>query len=120
MFEEEALSMRFRVTLEGRLISSSGEIDEEAVKALTLSMGELNVLDSGRNAAIHLHRGTGAITISCAVEADDLKEAVLPASDNIQLALRVGKIGTPDWPQADDAAWRVEFIRSNAEVLAPA
>ena len=107
--------MRFRVTLDGRLVSSSGNIDDEARDALALAMAELNVL--GRNAAMHLNSRTGDLRISCAVEAEGLKTAVEPASDNIQLALRVGNIGTPDWPATHDAIWRVEFIRSQAEAL---
>ena len=108
--------MKFRVTLEGRLTSSSGTLDSDARSALAIAMKELNGLGA-RNAAIELDSATGAITITCAVEATDPVRAVQPASDNIRLALYEGNIGTPEWPDADDPRWRVEFINSRAEAL---
>lgn len=109
--------MNFRVTLEGRLISSSGKIGDDARKALGLAMGELNKLGWAGNAAIDLNSSTGQIKIVCAVEADDPRQAVQPASDNIVLALRQGSVGTSEWPDADDPRWRVEFINTKAEAL---
>lgn len=115
--------MRFRVTLEGRIVSSSGAdgVGDDALKALAVAMNELNGLGVvAGNAAIDLVSATGEITISCAVEADNLVSAVQPASDNIYLALHAGEIGTPNWPDVNHAAWRAEFIRSSAEELVTA
>ena len=53
----------------------------------------------------------------CAVEADDPRQAVQPASDNIVLALKQGNIGTDEWPGRDSPAWRVEFINTRAEAF---
>jgi hypothetical protein len=108
--------MKFRVTLDGRIAASSGSIDDAARAALATAMGELNGLGA-RNAAIDLDAKTGAISISCAVEADDPVAAVQPASDNIRIALSEGKIGTPAWPAIADPHWTVEFINSRAEAL---
>ena len=108
----------FRVTLEGRLISSSGKIGDDARKALGLVMAELNKLGWGSSAGIDLNSSTGRITLVCAIEADDPRKAVQPASDNIVLALRAGGIGTDEaWPTPDDPRWRVEFINTRAEAV---
>ena len=111
--------MKFRVTLEGVLTSTSGSIDDAARKALTVAMSELNVLGAG-NAAIDLDARTGEITVSCAVEAEGPISALQPASDNIRLSLHHAEIGTPEWPEVDDPHWNVEFIRSRTEALAAA
>lgn len=108
--------MKFRVSLDGRLSSTSGDIDDAARAALALAMTELNKLGA-RNAAINLNSQTGAITISCAVEASDPVVAVQPASDNIRLALHTGEIGTSSWPGPSDPTWRVEFINSRADAV---
>src|SRR4051812_45854555 len=110
--------MRFRVTLEGVLTSSSGKLDETASKALTRTMAELNGLSkSVGNAAIDVNLRTGEILITCAVEAESSLKAIEPASDNIRLALFAGSIAAEDWPEPDDAGWRVDFINSRSEVL---
>jgi hypothetical protein len=110
--------MRFRVTLDGHFISTSGELDEEAREALGVAMDELNKLGAAAgNAAIELTMASGEIMLTCAIEADDPVAAVQPASDNIYLALNKANIGTPNWPGIDDPHWRVEFINSRAEAL---
>ena len=108
--------MRFRVTLDGWLTADSGSIDDAARAALGIAMAELNGL-GGRNAAIDLNSRTGAIVISCVVEAESPVHAVQPASDNILLALGQGKIGTPEWPGPKAPGWRVEFVNSRSEQL---
>jgi hypothetical protein len=108
--------MKFRVSLDGKLSSSSGDIDQAARDALALAMQELNKLGA-RNASINLNSRTGAITISCAVEAVDGDLAVQPASDNIRLALHTGEIGTSTWPEPTDPHWRVEFINSRSDAV---
>jgi hypothetical protein len=111
--------MRFRVSLEGKLISSSGSIDDAARSALGEAMVELNKIGqtTAGNAAIELTSSTGAVMLTCAVEAADPVAAVQCASDAIYLSLYHAKIGTPNWPDIDDPHWRVEFSR--AEALAP-
>ena len=110
--------MRFRVTIDGRLVSTSGSIDNEARDALSLAMEELNKLGSAPgNASIDLDSTTGEIRISCSVEAPHAGRAVQPASDQIVLALRQGRIATPDWPDVEDSHWRVDLIDSRAVAL---
>lgn len=108
--------MKFRVSLDGVLSSSTGDIDDAARAALAEAMGELNKLGA-RNASINLNSQTGEITISCAVNAEDGDLAVQPASDNIRLALHTGQIGTSTWPGPSDPVWRVEFIKSRADTV---
>jgi hypothetical protein len=105
------------VTLDGRITSSSGVLDDSLRKHLSIAMAELNNLGA-RNASIDLDRGTGAIVISCCVDVDDADRAVQPASDYIRLALHQGEIGTSNWPTETDPHWRVEFVRSWSEAVA--
>lgn len=110
--------MRFRVSLEGRLISTSGTIDDGARAALGQAMAELNKIGAAAgNAAIELTSSTGEVMLTCAVEAKDPVAAIQPASDAIYLSLYHAKIGTPDWPEIDDPHWRVEFMNTRAEAL---
>lgn len=110
--------MRFRVALDGRIVSTSGTLGDDARVALGTAMDELNKLGAAAgNAAIELTMATGEIMLTCAVEADDPVSAVQPASHNIYLALHTANIATPHWPGPDDSHWRVEFISSRAEAL---
>lgn len=110
--------MRFRVTCRGRFEAASGSIDDDALKALHTAMTELNRIgQAAGNAAAHLDRETGSITISCSVEADKLSVASQPASDAIYLSLNNAGIGTPDWPKPEDPVWKVELTRTESEQL---
>lgn len=111
--------MKFRVTLDGIIASSNGDIGESVRQVLDVAMEELNGLGA-RNAAIDLNHQTGEIVITCAVEAPDPVAAVQPASDNIRLALQKAEIGTHEWPATDDSHWTVEWINSRAEALTAA
>jgi hypothetical protein len=111
--------MKFRVTIQGTLIATSGLIGEDARKALVTAMTSLNGYKFG-NPAIGLNAQTGDITISCAVEAEDSNAAVPSASDRIVLALHEAAIGTRDWPDETHPAWSVEFVKTYSEVLVAA
>ena len=113
--------MRFRVIFDGRIVSSSGSIDDEARRALAEAMSELNRLgDAAGNAAIDLEGSTGHIYITCGVEADSPDRAVAIASDNMYLSLNKANIGTPRWPHPDHSCWTVQFMNSRAEALSAA
>jgi hypothetical protein len=113
--------MRFRVIFEGRIQSTSGSIDDAARLALADAMAELNKLGAAAgNAAIDLVSSSGAITITCGVEADDPSSAAQAASDNMYLSLNKANIGTPRWPHPDHTCWQVEFMNARAEALVAA
>jgi len=111
--------MRFRVIFEGNIVSTTGSIDDDARRALTEAMSELNRLgDAAGNAAIDLVSATGQIVITCGVEATDPSVAVQSASDNMYLSLNKASIGTQRWPDVGHKCWSVEFMNSRAEALA--
>lgn len=109
--------MKFRVTIEGKLSATSGELGGDVQKALSTAMSGLNGYVFG-NPAIGFDAQTGAIVIECAVEAEDSNGAVQPASDRIALALHEAAIGTRAWPDESHPAWSVEFVNTRSEQLA--
>lgn len=111
--------MKFRVTIEGKLSATDGEIGKDALEALGLAMKSLNGYVYG-NPAIGLNAETGDIVISCALEAEDSNRAIQPASDRIILALHDAAIGTRDWPDESHPAWSVAFVNTRSEILTPA
>lgn len=113
--------MEFRVTLDGRLTSASGKLDDAVREAMNTAMGELFVLETA-DPAIDLDFAAGDddggdVTISCRVVVDSVEDAVPPASSNIRAALHAAGIGTPDWPKSESPAWTVNFIGSRSEAL---
>lgn len=107
----------FRVTLEGRIQSTSGELDAEVSDALHMAMSELYKLGTANPAIMLDFSDGGRLEIRCSVVADDLSDAVPPASVNIRSALHAAEIGTPDWPGSDDPRWTVEFFNTRSEAL---
>jgi hypothetical protein len=114
--------MRYRVTLAGRLVFTSGKaIDEEARKALNEVFGALNVLgDASGNAAICLDAPTGDIRIECGVEALTSVLAIKRADEFIVSALGAGGITAPDGlPAHGHPSWHVEsWSTANAVPMA--
>ncbi len=113
--------MRYRVIFQGVLQSTKGSIEEAARLALAEAMAELNRLGHAPgNAAIDLNCATGAITITCGVEAEDPAAAAQAASDNMYLSLNKAGFNTQKWPDVDHSCWSVEFMSTSAEALVAA
>lgn len=107
----------YRVTLRGRLRSTSGPLDASATEALHVAMVELKKLGA-RDAAIMLNmHDDGALVIFCTVQVAEIEDAVPPARVDIRTALLAAEIGTPNF---DGHRWQVEFIGEFAELAAAA
>lgn len=112
--------MLCRVTIEGRITSSSGELTKDVADALATAMAEMHELKTkDPGITLDIPNG-GAVVMSCCVEVEDAAEAVPPASTNIRTGLCAAGIATPNWPMPDDPRWQVEFVTFKTDVLVPA
>jgi hypothetical protein len=105
-------NVRFRVTLQGRLVSDTAAvIDDDAVESLRAAFGKLNGLGAfPGNAYLFVNSATGALKIECNADGDDAIDAIANAGQYIKLALESGGIEVPSIPSHNHRAWTVEFM----------